>query len=427
MFSSVVLPLCFQNNDYLALTTSQFEDSGSIMTSIFQLMDSSNLYNQNVPYHTAYGYPFNSILFWIFIVLRNLFNLSVTTDFFIFATIARLVNFSIAIFSLCIGYLLAKRIYLRDSTTLLFLFFFSLFPPFILYAVQIKPDLLGVLFIQCSLWHLLNFLESEKEKSIVVALVFAGLATMTKQPFVYWCIPLLLGTLLINSKSLSKQALLTRLLRIILRTLTLILPLIFIIHPYAILDPVGLMNKQIFLLNENASADIVVNVRTWTMIILDNVYLLPLIFIPFISVLIPHKSELNKKRTILLAIYVLIYIVWLITRVGPMRAPAYFLMIIIPGAILVFQVYESITIRIKTPIFYTTAFFLCLFTVFHFFYPYNLQYVKRIRDYKKSNQYKTVKLILQNNKLYDTVLNSRVIFSVSIPLPTHNMSQAVNT
>ena len=429
VFSVLVLPLCFQNNDYLALVSSQFVDSGSILSSIFQLMDNDSLYNQNIPYHTAYGYPFNSILFWLFMVLKHIFKLSITTDFFIFATVARLANYVIAIFALCMSFLLAKKVFFRGFTVFLFLFFLSLFPPFILYTVQIKPDLLGVLFISCSMWFLLNFLENEHEKYLIIAFLFAGLAATTKQPFIYWIISLSLGAFWVNRMSLTKQALLIRFLRIAITSVLLFFPIFFIIHPYSFLDPVGLINKQIFLLNENASADMITNVRAWTMVIYENAYLLLLIFIPFISVLVPHKSELDKKRIILLVVYILVYIFWLIIKVGPMREPAYFLMIIVPCAFLVLHIYELVSLKISKRVLFLriSTFLVFSLTMSYLYYPHIQDNLDDIYGYKKSVQYQSVERIMQNEDFSDELLNSRVVFSASIPLPTHIMPQAVNT
>lgn len=429
VFSALVLPLCFQNNDYLALTSSQFVDSGSILSSIFQLMENASFYNQNILYHTAYGYPFNSILFWLFMVLKHLVKLSTTTDFYAFATAARLVNYAIAILVLCVSFLIAQRVFLKNSTVFLFMFVLSFFPPFLLYTVQIKPDLLGVLFLSCSMWFLQNFLENEREQSIVMAFFFAALAVITKQPFIFWLIPLILVTFMVNKESLSRQALLVRFLRTAIKSIFLFVPIFFIFHPFAFLDPAGLVNKQLFLLNENASADAFSNIRAWAMVIHDNLYLLPLIIIPFISVLIPHKTETDKRRVILIAIYVLVYIIWLIIKVGPMRFPAYFLMIIVPGSLLSVYICERIFLRISNKVAFLRiiTFLMPLSLVFYLYYPHALQNINDIYDYKKSAQYMSIERIAQNKTLYYELLNSRILYSVSIPLPTDIMPYAVNT
>jgi len=196
IFSWFVLPACFQNNEDINIVSAEHVDSGSILSSILQLYDksrSNSFYNQNIPYHTSfYGFPFNSVLFWIFALISLLFRVSLD-EIQIFALIAKLLNFLFALLSIIIANNLINKIFKHTISRIFYLMLFCLFTPFIHYSIHIKSDILGLLLSLISITYLYSYLLDKKiTKNIILANIFGGLSILCKQPHVFIIFSLLL-------------------------------------------------------------------------------------------------------------------------------------------------------------------------------------------------------------------------------------------
>ncbi len=436
IFSWFILPNCFQNNENLNIISAEHTDSGSILGSIIQMFNHSttrSFYNQNIPYHTAYyGFPFNSLLFFIFLFINLVFKVSFT-NVEIFALTAKLFNFSVAILCIIVIFNLINKLFKYKITPIIYLITFYFFAPFLYYSFHIKSDLLGLLFSLISFIYLYYyFVKPKLIKNIIIANVFAGLAFLCKQPNIFVLIPLFLG-LIINFYGNIWQNF-KKLFRVYFISGTILILLAFLIHPYIFIEPRIFLAKQQEMLI--MTSDTVQNNIAWWM---DSYRHNSLFFIsaisPFLYILInifKKKKNINTKFLLILTSYAIVYLIWLTSTVGPHRVPAYFIPLVPISLIFycdmldysIWQINKNHRMNLK---FLSFIFFILLIYGSVKSVKVNLNYVNdtltSVYEFKKSPAYSSTKTLETENKFQKINL----IYSNSLPIDSRLYQESTNT
>ena len=439
IFVSIVLPLCFNNNDYLNLVYANNVDSGSILSSIISMSSLTGLYNQNLMYHGFYGYPYNSLVFLVFVILKVI-GMSPMEHFSIFATAARLISLFIAVLVIFQLYKLSalyiKKWYVQAGYILLVV----MFAPFFFYSFQLKQDLFGLYFSLLCLSNLSEFYLFGKKETIWKCILFFTLATLNKQPFIFLMVPL--GLVLTRAYLGRDKAFV---LQQAVKGVFLSIILTFLIHPYLFLDFDGFIEKQSMLFNGNIAQSMVTTAQEWLRIIYNSHYLLavsfaPLFFLLYNGVVLVHRKtySANKENflTVSVAIYILVYVSWLILKVGPLKTDAYFLPVYSYSLLLIAIVLDNITrmiINIKTKITYTGSMILYFIIIAFLFLPIvatNLQQLYGIC--MLSYTFKTTSVVkfadeVNKYKFRQPTQNINIVHTVSIPINSRLFQSVKNT
>lgn len=437
LFSVIVLPSCFINNEYINLVIAEHIDSGSTLDSILKLFNyaPNSFYNQNIPYTTGYyGFPFSSLLFCIF-GFYKLIHISAIDQFSIFAATARLFNFIIAIFIIINTYFLSQKFIKKPILNFLLLISISLFPPFIFLSYHIKTDLLGLLLTLISLRYLYDFISNhyKNPQKIIIANILGGIAILCKQPFIFVIVPLLLGFLYsIHFKIIKRFSFFVS---VYLKSLVIFLLMFFLIHPYAFIQFPQFLNRQIQL-GGLTSASINQNISTWFNIYWNHPYLLLIIIFPILYLIyflftknIHNQLRKNKNYLLFLAIYIISYCLWLTLKVGPNRVDIYLLPIFIFSLILFLFVIQQLIVLVfnhyhlfpKLLLIFITLIPLGIYIISSIFFSFN--YIN------SSYQFQNSPGVLFSKQLPSLIKNPKslkLIFSTSLPVATNDFQQASN-
>jgi len=309
-FVLFIIPTAFINNNYLNLAIAQHIDSGALLESLFSMLKKDSFYNQNVGYQSSfYGFPFNSLLFWWFVFLNKLLKLDIVRDFPIYATSSRIISTLISVIILWIVYIFSSKFYKSNKIAFVITFLLAIFPGFSFYSTIVKPDQAALLFCIISFYFMYRFLLSNKSINYISAAILSFLALFTKQPYVFLFIPLFFGYWLNNNKITKITSLSIQLLKNFLITLLVLLPIIFIIHPYIFLHPQTYIFRQKQLTNM-FNAPISENFKYWIILYKNWPIILIGYFSSFffsISYFFVKSKSKQVKILFLLSTFILIY------------------------------------------------------------------------------------------------------------------------
>lgn len=425
-FSVIIYPLCFINNDYIELVTAEHIDSGSILSSILQLFNRqpiTNFYNQNVPFHTVYGFPYNSFLFFVFGFYKTILDIDVGNNFYIFAMTARLLNLAIALLIIRESYLLSQKILKNKIFQFIFLFLVSFFPAFIDYSYQIKPDLLGLFLSLVSFNYLYDFINYPKDyKNIIKANIFAGLSILCKQPHIFSLFPLAIGFFF--SIKLKNKENYKIILSVYLRSFIVFIAIFFLVHPYAFIQPERFINKQLSLSSSMTSTTVVQNILSWIDIYKSKSYRLLIVVAPIfytMYMLLKRKRNKNQIYLYLLESYIVTYILWLTFKIGPIRTEAYLLPVYIFSIIILIYLIEQLTFLISITankvVKYVSTLLLLVTLVFIFVSTTSsivssCQLINNSKAFKKTPQIQSVNQLLSVGEIE----SKTIIHSASLPV-----------
>lgn len=435
IFTIYILPVCFQNNNNLNVIAAEHVDSGSITGSILQMFNKASFYNQNIPFHTLYGFPYNSLLFFIFAFLKAI-GLSSITNFTYFGLSARLLNYLISILVIIEIFKLSKKILKYNFSIILLFSLFLIFPQFIQYSFHIKPDILGLLLSIISLNYLFDFLQNPKNnKNIIKANIFGGLSILCKQPHIFILIPLFIGFIFTLRGDWKEK--IKRFFTIYLYSGIIFLVLFFLIHPYAFIKPSAFIGKQTSLLGMT-SASYIDNFNFWLPAYTRDPLLFITAFTPFIFLLLTLFKKFRNKKILflfLVSTYLITYLVWLTFKVGPMRFIAY-LIPIVPFSVLLFSYIldfsfkeifhsKSKVNRILFLIITIILLLLSIITIKNTIIQTN-SIIEVSYSFKESETYKATKKF--ETRFKDDQLNNKsIIFSISLPINISLYQKSDNT
>lgn len=437
IYTTFVLPLCFQNNESSNMVAAEHVDSGSILSSILQLSDKSlpnSFYNQNIPYHTGYyGFPYNSIVFWTFLFLKYFFKSYTTNNFYIFPLTAKLLNFLFASLSIIYLYQLSRKIFKYNLSKVILLSLVIIFPEFLHYTFHIKPDILGLLFSIISLNYLYNFLQKpNNNKSIIKANILGGLSVLCKQPHIFIIVALFFGFILTLKGNIKEKII--KFVTVYFYSVIFFLLLFFLIHPYAFIEPKTFILRQISM-TDMTSASYIDNFNYWLPTYTGSPLLFITAFTPFIFILLNLFKKFRNKITLflsLVSIYLITYLIWLTLKVGPMRFINY-LIPILPFSIMLYSyIFDySLSHFFQNKIIIKKIFYLAIATIiiilsikcfkFYIFYTsfttsFTTKYVIQAPYiFKETEMYKATKKFENQFKIYQTN-NKSIIYSISLPI-----------
>ncbi|NMB57339.1 hypothetical protein GYA19_05405 [Candidatus Beckwithbacteria bacterium] len=435
-FCWFILPACFQNNQNLNVVFAEHIDSGSILSSILQLSDTSkpdSYYNQNIPYHTAYyGFPFNSILFWIFSAISILLKISFENAE-IFALTAKLFNFIVALGCLISAFNLLNKILKYQISKIIYLTLFCLFTPFLHYTFHIKPDILGLLFSLICFNYLFYYLQNPKLlKNIILANIFGGLAFLCKQPHIFIIFPLFLGFIFTLKENVRQN--LQKLIYVYLTSGIIFLFLTFLIHPYIFIQTSLFIARQreMFSMTSASMRD---NINSWFAEYLINPLLLLTVVSPFLVLIINFFKKLKDTNSIfisLISTYSISYILWLTLKVGPIRTTAYLIPILPISLFFYSYVFDiSLYLFLKQKVFKYKALYLTFLMILIFVYIkaviFNLLISQK--SIQAAYSFKDFITSRATRKLEQTNINfkdSNILYSASLPVNAKLYKKATN-
>lgn len=436
IYSYFLLPLCFINNDYFNLLAAFHIDSGSILGSIFTIMNKNIFYNQNKGFHTAvYGYPYNSLLFIVFVLIRKIFHLSVVNDFPIFAIVARLISFLISVITVSLIYLLSLKILKKAFFAFFVVILLAVFPGFSFYSSLIKPDILALFFVSLSFLLIYLYIDENKSFYYISAIVFAALATFTKQQYIFIGAPLVLAYFINRRLNNNFIKDLQILLLYYLKAAIIIFPLFFLIHPFAFIDfPHFIASQKI--LSGNISAPIIENVRFWLSLYVQYPIILLGFFSSFITIVYFHFNKIKSvafKIVFLLSFFSIIYTLWLTASVGPIRVEAYLIPVFSFYTINIFYLFlqvNSINNKSKLLNIFKIFLFFILFTIFTFSFKLMLKntisLISLSYNFKKSIQVYAVGHLMLKSPIQQQFSKTKIIFTASLPVPQYKFKDAKN-
>jgi hypothetical protein len=433
IFSTLSLSALFQNNDYFNLLASFHIDTGSILGSIFTIMNKENFYNQNLGYHTSYyGFPYNSIIFILFTITRKLFDLNVVDNFPVFAVVARAFTFFTSFVTLCLIYFFAQKILKNILISTITALSLAFFPGFFFYSYLIKPDILALLFLLLSFLSIYKYLNEGKKSQYIIGVTFAALSVFTKQPYIFVGAPLVMAYFLRNNFNLKNV---TQLVLYFLESSLLVIPLFFIIHPYAFINFKYFISRQRELTGMTSSP-MSENITTW--IRMYSSY--PIIFVGYLSSLIVvatyffnRNIKTSDKIIFLISLFSLIYTTWLTLSVGPIRVIAYLIPVFGLFSIVIARVYNQIgTINLKNieiekltlsknilkGIILIIAIYTIVVTIRN-----STQSLAQAHDYKNSVQVRVSNELLQIFPS-SSYIKSRILFTASMPVQQYKFKEA---
>lgn len=438
IYSYFLFPLCFLNNDYLSLLTAFHIDSGSIINSIFTIMNKNIFYNQNQGFHTAfYGYPYNSILFIVFIFIRKIFHLSVVNDFPIFAAVARVISFLISITTLSLIYLLSLKILKKVIYAFFVIIFLTIFSGFSFYSTLIKPDILALLFGTVTFLLIYYYINTNKSYYYVSSIIFASLATFTKQQYIFIGVPLILAYFI--NKKLKNNFIkeLPILFLFYLKAAIIIFPLFFLIHPFAFINFSHFIAIQkIIASGKNVSSPIIENVQFWLPFYTQYPIILLGFFSSFISI-VSYFFNKNKsvvfKIVFLTSMFCIIYTLWLTVSVGPIRVEAYLIPVFglyIINAFYLFIQISYINNKSKLLNIFKISLFSILIAIFAYsFKPMlknTISLISMSNNFKNSLQMYAVRNLMLSSAKNRQFSKTKIIFTASLPIPQYEFKDAKN-
>lgn len=439
-FVVITLPLCFQNIGYLNLLLAFHIDSGSIISSVFTVVDSAQFYNQNVGYHTAYyGFPYNSILILVFEIYRHFLHLDTITNFYIFALTARLFSLFIAGVALLSFYYLSIKVLKNTIVAFLLTILLAMFYDFIFYSTLIKGDILALLFSIGSFYFLFKYIEEKETLFFQLGSLLGALAVFTKQPYIFMAVPLFLGYFFHFDKMPKMTlAFVRESIIVFFKTFLIVLISYFIIHPYAFIQFDTYIEKQNDL-KQMVSAPFIENVAYWVYVYLDNTLvligilttILYLIFFIFLK-----KKNPNAKVLFLMSVFNLLYALWLTASVGPIRVTTYLLPIypflLLVSTVLIQRVFLLGNKGIARYFLIVTK-IMVITGVIYVFINNAIRMTAKInnfmtlsRDFSHTPQVISISSFIRD-PLFDKRLKTlRLVYTVSLPIPDGEFKELTN-
>jgi hypothetical protein len=225
-------------------------DPRSIMSALDGLT-TSPLYNMNSQYHSKfYGWTFFSINFVAISLLKLIGMASEVNINFIVKEIQVIVGGLVVLAS----YRLSAR-FMSSAASAITVFLLMIDPVFTHYVLTIHPEMMGLLFQLLGIWSLCLVWNQDQfsRSQFTLAAAMLCLSALCKQPFAICAFFIFLGFVLVFLQSKSQRAILAKnIVSIVLISSFVSVFTLFVIHPYALLDPLTFIQTQKDLLASQA-------------------------------------------------------------------------------------------------------------------------------------------------------------------------------
>lgn len=281
-------------------------DPHSIMDSI-EGLTTAPYYNMNNQYHSQfYGWTYFSLHF-VFVMLLKALSLAseVTINF-----TARALLFLIGGFIVFHAYRLCREFFPVSGATLGVLAFITN-PVSAHFFITIHPESLGTLLQIVAIRFLLVVYRSPDFSRVnyLLAVAFLSLAALCKQPFVITGGLIFVGFMLLQMRREGGPGLTSRQFgRLALQSVGVAMVVLFIIHPYAILEPSRFLVAQLTLMNDHSPKSFADVAPQWGGVLLSNFIVLSNFILVPICLLLPRKYFAFKLSVVLTVIAASIFI-----------------------------------------------------------------------------------------------------------------------
>jgi hypothetical protein len=226
-------------------------DPRSIMSALDGLT-TYPFYNMNSQYHSQYyGWTFFSINF----AAISLLKLCGVASEAAINSVVKIIHFIIGGFVVMASYRLSAR-FLPPVVSAIAVFLFMIDPVFSHYVITLHPEMMGILFqilgirFLCLVWNQSQF----DWYKFAIAMAMLCLSAWSKQPFVICSFFIILGFMLASVQIKGQRVFLIKnILPISLTLLLIAVATLFVVHPYAFLEPQRFIQAQKDLLASQAS------------------------------------------------------------------------------------------------------------------------------------------------------------------------------
>ncbi|EDN71520.1 conserved hypothetical protein [Beggiatoa sp. PS] len=275
-------------------------DPGNIAHAIMSLFNDPIYNHHNYVILSDYGWVLGDISFIVVFLFKIVGQLMGFYDQPIFGTVddqaifngaIRMVNFTFAMASILLFFRLSHLLFENKKVSFIASLFFMFIPWAAIYSYWLHPDASGMVFMMIALLSVVKFVKQEQKLIyFFIALASLELATLSKPPYFFLSIPVLL-IFLFNYCHKTHLKYLTFLIspqffKISIASLQIAIFILFIVHPYSIIEFSQAYNIQRLLFGIYQNISITQSFYNWFYIykneplIYINVFLLYLLIIP---------------------------------------------------------------------------------------------------------------------------------------------------
>ncbi|PCS24001.1 glycosyltransferase family 39 protein [Candidatus Enterovibrio escicola] len=305
IFAILYLPHVFIIVEDLGLILGFEVDPGSHVVAIENLFNPP-YYNMQGGYHSKfYGWTYFAINFVLLAPIKLFFWLTGTENNLILYISIRFILFMIGLISVLVFYEIAKKLFnsivLAGCASILYI----ISPVGAQLFYFIHPETTGLMFIFSGILALLKFIDNPQDYKLYFAgLICLVLATLSKQIFFFMSLPILFSFLHFYCKEQQQKYMQfvfsMDFIKILGRTTLLALAILFIIHPFAILDLTNFIEYQINLstswITSKYAMSFTDSLISWYKLLMSvSVIQLSIILLP-ITFVITLLMYINKKR-----------------------------------------------------------------------------------------------------------------------------------
>jgi hypothetical protein len=422
IFTLVYLPHVFILNNDLGLIIGYEIDPGSIIISIENHLNNYNLHNS---YHSKfYGWTYFFLNFLVLAPLKFiLLLLGIETKFIIYFSI-RLLFFLLGLYSVIIFYNLNHRIFQNNAISFISTILYIFSPVGFHFFYFIHPEIVGSLFLFLGLFYLFKFSKKQKYKFYFISASFLILSSLSKQIFFFLSLPVFFcffHTYCVKFKKKYSEFLLTKtFLNFFFITVTLAIIILFIIHPFALIEFKKFIEYQLFFfsfVNSEYTFSLSESISRWLKAILEIPPLfLMILFLPIMLAVSFYNYKVKLLNfyfnTLVVAIFVILLLIIFLNRFliqVVYFSPLYpFLILALMGSLNFFLINKNSLSPFFITIFIVFIFFNFIFSIYYSF----PKMINRF-FYKDSLAYKTYEYNLINITKSD-----RLVYDHYISVPT---------
>ncbi|HYH97988.1 glycosyltransferase family 39 protein [Hyalangium sp.] len=320
------------NNADLALMSAEWIDSGSIVTSLLELTESSSFYNYSATFHTrVYGGSFYFFIFWPFAFYKWVVGIHPSTSFPVFAVTARLVTLAFSVLALILLQRLSFRLTKSKLASIAIVVATAAVGPFVTFSYEVHPEPAGM---ACSIAAFLGihaYFETGRVRYILGVLLAITLGALSKQAFGLMAVPSAMAAGIALRDHLSKggSLRLSSALKLIGMGVGGMALCVLVFNPYLLFSPRSFLDTQLYLKalhGLNGRATLAENMGEWfsEIISADYVLLMGLIASVVTCGVSLTKSSPAVRTLRLVAVYNIAFTLWLTASVYTPRTPLYF-------------------------------------------------------------------------------------------------------
>lgn len=431
VFSFLYFPQTLIMNENIE-TIAAFEIDASLMVdSVFQHLKTYNMQTGYMSRFYGWSYFFiNYIILKPITLLEKILNIeNISFNLFLIKIIFYLISFS----SCIVFFILLKKIFKKNSISLLGSLLYIFFPLKNNFFTDIKPETTGLLFLFLSQIFLINFIENKKNKKLIwylASIVTLTLSILAKQSFVFLVFPIIIifYSYFIKQEKLNfiRNVFTKKIFLIVIFSILTVISVTFIIYPHLFKHPDNFINAQKILLKDhNSSGSLTLKGQnlfdSWWSTIWNNPFLRIIIFSYPISFLVIFLTKNKLKIFFIINLLFLPTITFVLCKNAALFINPNYLTPLILIFILVLLLPFSNSLFIKNKIIKKTilGLYFSIFVIlisYQFFNTYNN--LKNRKEYKQSEVFQVSDYISKEiNK------NSRLAISDSIFIPNKESYQ----